>query len=316
MPRSSPAATRWTITWNFPDELSEHFDVPWENCPGIVYGIGQLERAPTTGRLHLQAYVELASKRTLSVLSDWLPGAHFEIARGTAAANIEYCSKSDTRVDGPWEYGDRSAVRKQGKRSDLLALRDGVMSGLTDRELLQHADLSPVFLRYHHLPALVRRLVNPPRLLTEPPTVVLAIGGPGTGKSHYAREHYRDAYWKPSGSKWWDDYAGESVVVLDDFAGHCLSFTDLKRVLDKNPFKAEVKGSFVELQASTFIITTNRLPDHWYSADVLGSVGGDAIWRRITRLLLFETTNGLRHWKEITDFEEFRTEHLIKRTFS
>ena len=148
MPRTTPAATRWTITWNLPESELSTFDVPWENCPGIVYGIGQLERAPTTGQLHLQAYVELASKRTLSVLCDWLPGAHFEIARGNAESNIQYCSKSDSRVDGPWEYGDRSALRKQGKRSDLLALRDGVISGLSDRELLVHADLSPVFLRH------------------------------------------------------------------------------------------------------------------------------------------------------------------------
>ena len=252
----------------------------------------------------------------------WRPGAHFEPARGTSSANIEYCTKFDTRVDGPWEYGDRLSLRKQGKRSDLLALRDAVADGLTDRELLVHADLSVVFLRHHHLPSLVRRLINPPRLLTEPPTVVLAIGGPGTGKSHYAREHYDSAYWKPSGSKWWDDYSGEDVVVFDDFAGNCLSFTDLKRVLDKNPFKAEVKGSFVELQASTFYLSTNRLPEYWYSSEVLGSVGADAIWRRVSRLLLFEKTNGFCHWKEIErtpespDFEEFRNTCLINRTFS
>lgn len=315
MPRTSPTASRWCFTHNIPDDALDTYELEWENAPGIRYGVYQLERAPTTGQLHAQGYLELDTKRTLSVMVNWLAGAHFEPAKGSGSQNYDYCTKSDSRVAGPFEYGER-ILSKQGKRSDLVRLRNSIMLGKSDRDLLLDDDLSPVFLRHPNLPTLVRRLLHPPRRLAEPPTVILCIGGPGTGKSHYASERYPDAYWKPADSIWWDDLAQHDVVIFDDFSGHCLPHTSLKRVLDKNPYKAQVKGSYVELQASTFVITTNKLPDHWYSDQVFGSDGRDALWRRITRVLEFRITHGLRQWSEVTNFEEFRSACLINGKYS
>jgi len=99
---------------------------------------------------------------------------------------------------------------------------------------------------------------------------------------------YPNAYHKPD-DKWWNGYVGQDTVVIDDFAGGHLTFTSLKLVLDKGPFTCQIKGSHVQLEASTFVITSNYHPKYWYASTVLGDHGEAAICRRITRLIEFES---------------------------
>ena len=90
-------------------ELAENYcSTLWdsEECKCVV---GQLERAPDTGRLHLQLYVEYARRRSGSriELVLGLPKSryHGEARRGTTVQAAEYCSKEDTRVAGPYRHG-------------------------------------------------------------------------------------------------------------------------------------------------------------------------------------------------------------------
>jgi len=69
---------------------------------GAVFSIFQLESCPETGRRHLQGYVRLRSPQRISALQRALPGGHFEAAAAKESKNIEYCSKEESRVDGPW----------------------------------------------------------------------------------------------------------------------------------------------------------------------------------------------------------------------
>lgn len=44
------------------------------------------------------------------------------------------------------------------------------------------------------------------------------IYGPtGTGKSSWARDHYKDSLYVKLPNKWWDGYSGERTVLIDDF---------------------------------------------------------------------------------------------------
>jgi len=88
---------------------------------GVRYLCCQLERAPDTGKDHLQGYVQLGTQQRLSWLKVNLSQtAHWEVARGTPDENRAYCSKDQTRQDGPWEFG---VLKAQGTRSDLLEVK-------------------------------------------------------------------------------------------------------------------------------------------------------------------------------------------------
>lgn len=73
----------------------------------IVYLVGQLERSPTTGKRHVQAYVVFKCPQSLSAVKRLLPTAHLEMARGSPIQNKEYCSKQETRIatdDGGFQF--------------------------------------------------------------------------------------------------------------------------------------------------------------------------------------------------------------------
>lgn len=79
------------------------------NDPQLRYAIGQVERCPESGRLHLQLFVQYRRAVGLRRLlwQNGLPpsAGHAERRRGTASEAIEYCSKAATRVVGPFSSG-------------------------------------------------------------------------------------------------------------------------------------------------------------------------------------------------------------------
>lgn len=74
------------------------------------------------GTQHIQGYVQLEVKKRLAWLKEHVDGtAHFESARGSPDSNRAYCTKEDTRIEGPFEHG---TLRKTGERNDLAKIRD------------------------------------------------------------------------------------------------------------------------------------------------------------------------------------------------
>lgn len=74
----------------------------------LRYAACQVEKCPTTGREHLQAYIEFPAPRTLKSGKDVIGdvSAHFEVRRGSAEEARNYVRKEETRVRGPWEWGE------------------------------------------------------------------------------------------------------------------------------------------------------------------------------------------------------------------
>ena len=170
---TSAVAARWCFTKNNPTQSDE------DDLSGLVPGsaryvlIGR-ERAPTTGTRHLQGYLVLSSpqrrsyfRRTLGLV-----GFHWEIARGTTAQNVAYCTK-----DGDYdEFGTRP--------SDLTPPKPGFVDGLvhwitewitnngrapTRRELATHQPKA--FLLYNRkLEELCQSLAPEPKLEEGTPT--------------------------------------------------------------------------------------------------------------------------------------------------
>lgn len=121
------SSRRWCLTYNNPVETSLP---PHDKLRAAVW---QLEKG-VSGTPHLQGYAEFSSMMRLSALVKWLPGAHFEIAKGSADQNVSYCSKEEGRQDGPWYIG--SFEKSQGKRTDIAAAKDAILGGMTKREVL------------------------------------------------------------------------------------------------------------------------------------------------------------------------------------
>ena len=247
----------------------------WKTCdlPTLVqYIVYQKEVAPKTGHLHIQGYVQLTkplSKKQVQVLLR--SNAHLEAAKGTAAHNKAYCTKSDTRLDGT-DPVERGAPKEQGRRTDLEALAQRVVTeGRVSQEMIK--DHPAVYVRnYRGLQALAQKIAPPAGRGC--PKVIYMVGSPGCGKSRLAHLMFPGAYsCTDQKEAWFDGYTNESSVIFDDFEGN-FNLRSMLKLLDYYPLQLPVKGGFVPIVADTFVFTSNIDPSACYC-------GNEAWMRRL-----------------------------------
>lgn len=243
----------------------------------IIYGH---EIAPTTLTPHLQGYFKLERNQKFTIrqcqhfLHETVNIAtmSIQIARGTAAQNIEYCSKGTNIFQ-------KGVPDEQGKRSDLSAVVDLIKAGNSINEIVDTC--TEQFIKYNNGILKSIAILQTPRTIK--PFVYWLYGSTGTGKSRWAWESYPEAYSKDPSNKWWDGYNGQPVVIIDDYRP-CkeIPFNQLLRLLDWYPIMVEVKGVMIQFNAKIVIITTPKPPTETFERlDWIGDEQHQQLHRRI-----------------------------------
>lgn len=98
----------------------------------IKFAIWQIELCPTSHRHHIQGYLELPKVVKLPsckhlFVQDFQRTVHIEKRRGTQKQAVDYCSKMESKVCGPYSFGGKSI---QGERNDLKAVQEAVNAGM------------------------------------------------------------------------------------------------------------------------------------------------------------------------------------------
>lgn len=250
------------FTINNPDKILE-----FENNSCVRGCIWQKERGES-GTEHYQGYIEFTKPMSFKAIKEVIGDrAHVEKRMGTRDQAIAYCQKEDTRIDGPWTFGDMKLGRpgQQGKRSDLDdACEKIISSGRNINEGMREVALdSPVvFVKYHKgLQALASRINMQDR--SEKPLVEWVWGPTGCGKTLYATTRTKTFYIK-DGTMWWDGYEQQETIVIDDFDGKW-PFRDLLRILDRYPYQGQYKGGYHKINSPNIIITCDRTPQALYA---------------------------------------------------
>ncbi|AGA18339.1 hypothetical protein [uncultured marine virus] len=262
----------------------------------VRYIIFQEEECPETQRRHIQGYAEFTRPYRRGGVQQLFGGGQFRCnpARGTADQNREYCSKADTRVDGPWEAGT-PARTTQGQRVDLEAVRTAVAEGSSLSVLYE--EHFGAMARYSRAILAYRQLIESGRTRDVPPVVRVYYGTTGTGKTRRAYDEARafgTPYWVPVPERhglqaWFDSYDGTSPLIIDEFSGEFgLNFT--KRILDRYPCQLPVKGGFVSMQTKQIWITSQKDPDEWFPE--ASPEDRAAIRRRCQTIIRFGTLGG------------------------
>lgn len=242
---------RWCFTVN---NFEPHHEDTLKSLPTLylVYG----RETGESGTPHLQGFVTFKANKRLTALKKILPTAHWEITKGTSLQASDYCKKDDP------DFFESGKVPTQGKRNDLSAATDMIQLGSSVSEVAQeHPETFVKFGRgLRDLALILQQPYN-----HECTRGLWIWGPPGTGKSHAAREAYPDAYLKPQ-SKWWDGYAMQKSVILDDLDISSLGHY-LKIWADKYACTGETKGGTVALQHRDFIVTSNYSPAELWKED-------------------------------------------------
>lgn len=242
------------------DELSKRI----RSSKHVTYCIFQLEECGETKKEHYQGYVEFSSPQRSNAVkrlmgADWV---HLEKRRGSSEQCREYCSKTESRIAGPWIWGTISGGR--GKRTDLLVIQERIQEGATEKEIAD--EFFGPWCRYYKAIGRYITLCTLPR--TWDTEVFIHWGDSGTGKTRkcYADYDAKDVYPLPRGNNgnvWFDGYTGQSVVLLDDFYGW-LPLSLLLKMGDRHPLWVSVKGTMVQFLPRVLYITSNKSWHDWY----------------------------------------------------
>ncbi len=223
----------------------------------VQYIIFQKERGEN-GTVHYQGYVELKKRQRFTRMHYLFLNAHIESRRGNQKQAIAYCSKEDTRCDGPWENGIK---KTPGKRSDLTDFVVSIRRGDTINQIID--DHGTNLARYTKFYGMVKGAIKPQMRMDL--RVELHWGAPGMGKTRYAYEKYPDIFPVPIGTNlWFDNYDGQKQILIDDFTGN-MKLDHLLQMLDIYRVQIPVKGGYCWLRATTIIITSNVNYTDWYN---------------------------------------------------
>ena len=249
------------------------------SCNYLVFGY---EIAPSTGTPHLQAFVCWENPRSILAFRDAITKKNIHIEtefkpNSNHKCVSDYCKKDETKdpnANPPYEeFGE---CPRQGARTDWCVAFQQIKSGTPVEEVVEsQPQLLPCI---RALDTLQAKLLKPKQRDVR---VIVLWGDSGSGKSRYAYEHYPNLYSKPPG-KWWDGYTGQTTILLDDYYGY-IPYGELLNVLDRYPYRAEVKCGYVNAQWDTVIITSNKPPELWYKDYGLTP----ALKRRISKIFFY-----------------------------
>ena len=191
--------------------------------------------------------------------------------KGTHDQCVEYCSKEQTRVSGPYFYNCTPKKRgEQGKREDLERIKEMLKEGKSLRAVAEDfpSQLAAMHKGIRALQSLL--LSDVPRVPLK--DVILMFGPTGCGKSRLANEMTGGSSvsqrWRvPVGGKgWFDNYDQHPFAILEEFTGASshLRLDDFLQLTDRYKVAVPVKGNFVWWNPHTIIFTTNIHPSAWY----------------------------------------------------
>jgi len=223
------------------------------------------------GTPHLQMFFYFKTMKSFSQMKALHRGVHWDIARGTSEENSIYCSK-----EGDFEIiGEPPMTKEEQGRLGAQAYSDAWTFAKAGE--IESIEASIRLKCYHTLRTIEKDYQ--PRIQGNDFTCGYWYFGPsGCGKSKAAYTEFPEAYRK-SCNKWWDNYLGEKIVIMDDVdKGHAVLGHHLKLWADHYPFHAESKGSSRMIRPEKFIVTSQyRIEEIWPDVETQ-----DALNRRFT----------------------------------
>lgn len=288
MPKTKQAnpVVNWRFTVNDIDQSIDYTtltDAPVDlyDPDHMAYMIYQVEKAPTTGNLHLQGFLVMKVKKRLTQMKKIHATAHWLVSDYPTAA-ARYCEKSDTHIAGPWEWGSRPD--KRGKKSQTALAVEAIKSGMRMPEVAKEYP-EAIVRSGKGLQQLSYLLNVSPSWRTVSTTWI--YGETGRGKTRTAFESKcadgRDPYFIVLPAQWWDGYDGQDTIIFDDFYGQ-VKVADMLRYLDGYPLQLPVKGSFVWANWTRVFITSNEHPDNVYRVGAIPASVKLALMRRVTEI--------------------------------
>lgn len=252
-------ARSWAFTCN---NYSGLLDIP-STATYMVYQ----EEMGDSGTPHLQGTVCYSTLKTMQQVKDDLDcDCHLTKVRDLAAS-IKYCIKDEGRLGGPYIFGDEPV---QGKRNDLLAVKESIDAGATTTQLWDEHFSNMI--RYHKSFDVYKQVKLNTTVRSFKTKVLLIVGPAGMQKStlanilahHFSPTVYTIGESRSSGL-YFDGYIGQDCVILDEMDGTRMKPTLFNLLCDENAASVPQLGKpDVNWAPHVLIICSNYLPRYWW----------------------------------------------------
>lgn len=319
----------------------------------------QLERGKDSEHLHLQGVIASDGRVRGKTLMNKLPGIHLEVVKNLQGS-YSYCTKEDTRVAGPFIHEYSTKKNDDGDPltwNDLVDISmtyeeykrfDG--SGYTSKKL---RDRKIIYFEVYKEGRSLSDVIKDPSLAVivadnlqycktleakyleekskacedELPFVEYRWGETGTGKTWTALhdpetgKRLDDVYLVKDWAAPFDNYKGESVILLDDLRGRSvdrsfarsgIALADLIKILDNYSGEVHARNVNRYLAVKKFIITSNWPLEDQYVGE--SPCDRDAFFNRIDKVVLF--VGGSRRKKEHSSFIHYPDGSEVKVSLS
>lgn len=293
---------RYVLTINNPAQTDEQIFEYISSLEHIKYFIFQREKGHETGTVHIQAFISFTCSQRFSRIKKYFPTAHIEKCKGSNTQCRDYCSKSDTRVSGPYEYGQFAEERARTDYKEFLEL---AQEGTSDTEL---GKLFPtLFLKHIGNIEKIRESYRHDMLCNEfrKIDVTYIYGPPRTGKTYsvinkYGMKNVHLVRIYRSGM--FDTYFGQDVMCFDEFNSQ-IKITEMNAYLDV--YALSLPARFYDRQASYtkfYIIANIPLSEQYKEIQQTQPVIYKAFCERINTIIRFDS-QGRQHIEKTNNKE-------------
>ena len=199
------------------------------------------------GTPHLQGYVKMKSTRTMKSMSKKLARAHLAVANGTAEQNRVYCTKQCAWL----EAGE---IPQQGKRTDLVIMREAIAEGANMRELVERVQTAQAVRSAELLLKYVEQKRN---FKTE---VMWFYGPDALDNEEAAIAWLGDDYYHTQSLKWFEGYDAHENVLLALDTRVAPSPHQLMGLMGEREYRVENKGLSRQFLARKMAIVAPLAP--------------------------------------------------------
>jgi len=293
----SGRSRKWQVTINNPGEKGySHEEIRNRLAlfKGCLYWC-LCDEIGENGTYHTHIYFVLRNAAMFSVVKDRFEGGHFEIANGTSQQNRDYVrkegkhekgKKKETNLLNTFEEWGEMPIEQQGKRNDLSVLFDMIKEGMSNYEII---DSNPEYMMNIEKIERVRQLIrqNDFKSKFRELEVVYIWGRAGSGKTRGVMERfgYESVYRVTDYRHPFDNYAGQDVLVFDEFYSGAMRFNDLLNYLDGYPLELPCRyNNRVACYTKVFIISNIPLEKQYCNVQAANGEAWRALMRRIHRV--------------------------------
>lgn len=294
---SSQQSRRWFFTINNPTQTDEELTEYIQNLEHFKYAMFQREKGTKEGTIHIQAFIIFSIGKRFSTIKNLFPDAHIEAVKGTNAQARDYCSKSDTRVAGPYELGTFAEERS---RTDIKNLLEMIENGATNEEIKKcYPNL--YFSNFEKLDKLRQEeIYNEYKDKLRNLNVTYLYGEPGIGKSRYIFTQYKysEVFRVTNYDKsMFDNYQGQKVIVFEEFDSQ-RKITDMLNFLDIYPLSLPCRyNNKMACYEKVFILSNKKLSEQYENIQSYSPSQFHAFLRRIHNVIRMDD-KGMHYEKQ------------------